>query len=387
MSHTLFWTDEEGTALCLVELPRVQLRFAPGPDPNGRGFRLFSKEFGGFYLLNRRGIYDPEAWKDATGDPRAADLAAFLAKMPHAVILRSTAGSIRILVTNADVTRPAIKCKPFSTDLVVNRKILVALSLKTFLWDFHESGSLLLTSSLSGTLYLALLHLGFAWISLLPFFNISDRHPNASALRLKMILALIAHNPKHPLLEPDVKLIQSDYADYLVKLTHISQNCRLQLREEGVLLRNMTEMECEFWPQAENRQKFVEASLNGSPACMLRYGTKHPAQNREGLLGYQTLCRYMDAYCNSRWYENFTVDSNEEGKVRSDFESLIDLMDRCDREDWTCSGTLFFTLYGILTGTSKVKLHGKDVAQCLVRLVIEKYWLRCIRLAKNPSGD
>ncbi|CAK8997192.1 unnamed protein product, partial [Durusdinium trenchii] len=411
MSHTLFWTDEEGTALCLVELPRVQLRFAPGPDPNGRGFRLFSKEFGGFYLLNRRGIYDPEAWKDATGDPRAADLAAFLAKMPHAVILRSTAGSIRILVTNADVTRPAIKCKPFSTDLVVNRKILVALSLKTFLWDFHESGSLLLTSSLSGTLYLALLTLlhrdyiacarlvgsvgfdegisaeEFRLLKMILISTAKDRHPNASALRLKMILALIAHNPKHPLLEPDVKLIQSDYADYLVKLTHISQNCRLQLREEGVLLRNMTEMECEFWPQAENRQKFVEASLNGSPACMLRYGTKHPAQNREGLLGYQTLCRYMDAYCNSRWYENFTVDSNEEGKVRSDFESLIDLMDRCDREDWTCSGTLFFTLYGILTGTSKVKLHGKDVAQCLVRLVIEKYWLRCIRLAKNPSGD
>ena len=42
---------------------------------------------------------------------------------------------------------------------MVNRKILVALSGKTFLWDFHESGSLLLTSSLSGTLYLSLLHL------------------------------------------------------------------------------------------------------------------------------------------------------------------------------------------------------------------------------------
>ncbi|CAK9018313.1 Uncharacterized protein SCF082_LOCUS14028 [Durusdinium trenchii] len=215
----------------------------------------------------------------------------------------------------------------------------------------------------------------FRLLKMILISTAKDRHPNASALRLKMILALIAHNPKHPLLEPiqsdtdeDVKLIQSDYADYLVKLTHISQNCR-------------------FWPQAENRQKFVEASLNGSPACMLRCLNLWPLACLGGLLGYQTLCRYMDAYCNSRWYENFTVDSNEEGKVRSDFESLIDLMDRCDREDWTCSGTLFFTLYGILTGTSKVKLHGKDVAQCLVRLVIEKYWLRCIRLAKNPSGD
>ena len=47
----------------------------------------------------------------------------------------------------------------WSEDLVVNRKILVALSGKTFLWDFHECGSLLLTSSLSGTLYLSLLHL------------------------------------------------------------------------------------------------------------------------------------------------------------------------------------------------------------------------------------
>lgn len=33
--------------MCLVELPRVQLRFVPGPDPNNRGLRLFSKEFGG----------------------------------------------------------------------------------------------------------------------------------------------------------------------------------------------------------------------------------------------------------------------------------------------------------------------------------------------------
>lgn len=31
----------------MVELPRVQLRFVPGPDPFGRGLRLFSKEFGG----------------------------------------------------------------------------------------------------------------------------------------------------------------------------------------------------------------------------------------------------------------------------------------------------------------------------------------------------
>ena len=67
--------------------------------------------------------------------------AKFLAKMPHAVILRSASGAIRILVTSADVKRPPfffgiflvlppapaeadrlqslgrpnIKCKPFST--------------------------------------------------------------------------------------------------------------------------------------------------------------------------------------------------------------------------------------------------------------------------------
>eukprot|EP00435_Cladocopium_sp_Y103_P040164 s652_g10.t2 len=411
MSHTLFWTDEEGSAVCLVELPRVQLRFVPGPDPNNRGLRLFSKEFGGFYLLNRRGVFDPEAWQEATGDPRATDLAAFLAKMPHAVVLRSAAGAIRILVTSADVTRPNIKCKPFSTDLVVNRKILVALSGKTFLWDFHESGSLLLTSSLSGTLYLSLLTLlhrdytacarligsvgfdegisaeEFRLLKMTLFSTMKDRHPDASALRLKLVLALIAHNPKHPLLDPDNKLIQSDYGDYLLKLTHISQSCQLQLREEGVLLRNMQEMGCESWQQADNRFKFVEAVQNGSPACVLRYGSRHPAARREGLLGYQNLQRNMEVFTKNRWYENFTVDMKDEGNNRTDLESLVQLMDRCDREDWTCSGTLFFTLYAILTGTSKVTLNGKDVTKRFVRLVIEKFWLRVIRLAKNPSGD
>ena len=34
-------------------------------------------------------------------------------------------------------------------------------------------------------------------------------------------------------LDEDNKLIQSDYGDYLLKLTHISQSCQLQLREEG----------------------------------------------------------------------------------------------------------------------------------------------------------
>ncbi|CAJ1330597.1 unnamed protein product [Effrenium voratum] len=210
MSHTLFWTKEDGREVVLVELPRVQLRFKPGTDPANRGLRLFSKEFGGFYLLNRDGVHDPEAWQDATGDSRAADLANFLAKMPHAVVLRSTAGAIRILVTNAEVTRPAIKVKPFSTELVVNRRKLVIQGLKTFLWDFHESGGLLLTSSLSGTLYLSLLtllHRDYTATSrLLGSVGFdegsSDRHPDASALRLKLILALIAHNPKHPLLNP-----------------------------------------------------------------------------------------------------------------------------------------------------------------------------------------
>lgn len=39
----------------------------------------------------------------------AATKAAFLAKMPHAVVLRSAAGAIRILVTSADFTRPGAK--------------------------------------------------------------------------------------------------------------------------------------------------------------------------------------------------------------------------------------------------------------------------------------
>ena len=47
------------------------------------------------------------------------------------------------------------------------------------------------------------------------------------------------------------------------------------------------------------------------------------------------------------------MDVKEDGKTRKDFESIIELMDRCDREDWTCSGTLFFSLYAILKGRLK----------------------------------
>ncbi|CAE7232459.1 unnamed protein product, partial [Symbiodinium sp. CCMP2456] len=95
----------------------------------------------------------------------------------------------------------------------------------------------------------------------------------------------------------------------------------------------------------------------------------------------------MASYVKNKWYENFTVDEKEVGKSRQDLPALIELMDRFDREDWTCSGTLFFTLYGILTGVSHTKLNGKDVAQTVARLALEKFWLRMVRLCKNPSGD
>lgn len=36
------------------------------------------------------------------------------------------------------------------------------------------------------------------------------------------------------------------------------------------------------WPQADNRLKFVEASLNGAPACVLWWGVGHPGGRREG---------------------------------------------------------------------------------------------------------
>lgn len=63
---------------------------------------------------------------------------------------------------------------------------------------------------------------------------------------------------------------------------------------------------------------------------------------QDGIQAETVCCRTFTGFVRStaiQWlngcrYENFTVDSNEEGKVRSDFESLIDLMDRCDRV-WT----------------------------------------------------
>ncbi|OLQ14150.1 hypothetical protein AK812_SmicGene1772 [Symbiodinium microadriaticum] len=133
-----------------------------------------------------------------------------------------------------------------------------------------------------------------------------------------------------------------------------------------------------------------------------RYGDSHPGGRREGFLGYQNLSGVMASYVKNKWYENFTVDEKEVGKSRQDLPALIELMDRFDREDWTCSGTLFFTLYGILTGmsveaaasrvgkgpdfslafvvivcllvcVSHTKLNGKDVAQTVARLALEKF--------------
>ena len=141
--------------------------------------------------------------------------------LPHTLLLQNQADEFQILMANHDVHRPIVRGSPFSTNLVFDRNSATwqeVMERRYFLLPIHTSKTFLITTTLSCRLYLILLKLlarqyeeAYRLIEVCAIdtkftpeetwvFNLiqeraeRDSHPNAEAIRLKLILAIMYSN-------------------------------------------------------------------------------------------------------------------------------------------------------------------------------------------------
>jgi ankyrin repeat protein/thiol-disulfide isomerase/thioredoxin len=247
-TNLLVWgvADTEGRhRITRVEMQTLQIGFTAvqhkGVDEESRTL-LVSDELPGFYVADQ-------------DLPAAAKQ--LLEGVPQVLILSSLQQEWCALVPNTMVTRPNVKPRPFSTELVFDadhQQWKKNAQVPYFTYRLHQSGLSLVPEGLSSALYLLvlkLLHRDYAracsmvagistdaalskqenQIIQLLKQTTRDNHPDAVACRVKVELAL-ADCPVH--LPWDIRV---EAGRYFEMLRHVSATCRLSQREEEMLIR------------------------------------------------------------------------------------------------------------------------------------------------------
>ena len=226
----------------LIELPRLKLTLAAKRDSETGTMRLYSVDHADLFISNTR-------------DARAVKL---LNGIPHSLILQNSQGEMHILVPVVKPTRPMIQTQPFTTRLVLERadkKWNSCLSQRYYLYPIHVSMSFLMTKGLDSALYLLLLRFlhreyassfrlsdavatdsGFSSAGAAIWRNLCaaahDFHPDAHAVRMKLSLVTIDSGSTLPW------NLTAEAARYIMKMSHISAECRISRGEELQILTN-----------------------------------------------------------------------------------------------------------------------------------------------------
>ena len=248
LSHVLAWArfDESAdlgradalsqSSLHIVSLPRLKLTFQARQV--GDSVRLYSVDHADLFITNER---------DET--------ASLLAGLSHSLLLSSSNGEMSVLVPAWKPVRPTIEAVPFSTELVLDRADAEWLENSEhpyYVYPVHVSLSFLYSTTLASALYLLLLrYLARLYTSVVQLVDTvssdtqltdeesqilvrlgstPDEHPDAHACRLRISLVL---------LDSPVTLtwdLSRQMAKYIVKMPHVSADCRLRAEEELALL-------------------------------------------------------------------------------------------------------------------------------------------------------
>jgi hypothetical protein len=243
LAHVLAWSKSDVTAerptVDLVVLPRQQLSFrvitVDGVD------RLVCNEHAHLFV--------------PLGSPSATRKEALklLGPMPHGLLLQTEHEDFSLLIPNVKPHRPQIRSNPFSTLLVLERGNAEwkTAKNKSFLCPVHVSG-FLFTPTVGAALYVLLLRwmarryeesmeLLSACVSdvyseedtriLDHLAAVNDRHPDCSAMRLHVELA-VGHSRELPW------DICEELGNYAARVAHVSARCRLDAEDEArVILR------------------------------------------------------------------------------------------------------------------------------------------------------
>ncbi|GBG26808.1 Hypothetical Protein FCC1311_030302 [Hondaea fermentalgiana] len=231
ISHILAWSEveDESGAVVMIELPRLKLRVQPV------GGKLHLTDQAGWFVCNMA--------------PRYRELLD-----AHSLLLMNGQRELQFLVPNHTASRPRLKGRPFSTEILCDRgsfSWLQTMDTRYYLYRIHTSCTFLVSQELSASLYLVHLKLlkrqyeqafklaptctvdvpfspdeGFIWSQFED--TLDDMHPDAHACRLRLSLAtMYARDAIRPSWE-----VHNEYDRYLSKLPRVSASCRLSHEEE-----------------------------------------------------------------------------------------------------------------------------------------------------------
>ena len=317
-------------------------------------------------------------------------------------------------MTNHDIYRPTVKGSPFSCQLVTNRSSLGWLNTmeaRYYLYPVHTSKTFLLPRTLASSLYLILIRLMHreydnalrlceschvdvdftseeSWIFSQFERTMTDCHPDAHAVRLKLSLAVMYSNNSLPWeLHQEVDL-------YLSKLARVSQCCILSAEEElDSLIRSKIAT-----PRIKNRLTLLRSTegLSVSPNASSSEVVLSGAVPRIGGRPWTKLCNlgldYVEVHASSLTSVSYKPPEGvtQENPVLSDQYCLSILWNDLlimDEESGVNRQLGFLFLYLVSRGQLPLSIDGVDVSRSMGELLTRWLHLRKARWGRETTGD
>ena len=256
-----------------IDLPRLKMKLRPKTDSITGITRLYLLDQNGWYLSDRCASDLSFATNDI--------LLNQLKGTSNSIFIENDRGQLQLLLANHDCCRPISPTLPFTKNLIFYRNSVTWMEVmqrRYYLYPIHTSKTFLETTSLASRLYLILLKLlKRDYIGAIKLVNVvaidvmftaeeqwvfgliqtrtkDDLHPDAHAVRCKLLLAIHLFSDNEILWETHV---ECDH--YLLKLPLISADCTLTEKEEIDLL----SLAKQGTPRIKNRLRLLVARKTG----------------------------------------------------------------------------------------------------------------------------
>lgn len=283
-SSRLEWASDAMSHLSIIELPRLKLRFQPRRVALSTSTGAEAEAVTRLYVVDKAGWYVSDLNRELDGSGAVSErhrlLAELLAGLPHSLILENDSRELQVLVPNHEMRRPTVRGEHFGNELIFDRSSEswseVMSDSPYLLFPVHTSCTFLLNKTLDAALYMIVLRFfnrNYAaafrmaesitvdvrftateqWVwNLLQ--HVSDAHPDAHAVRLKLLLALQFSSNTTEFWSETEQLDR-----YLKKLDFVSGQCLLTPSEERAALKMCKEQ----WPYIKSRLAYWDAQSKG----------------------------------------------------------------------------------------------------------------------------
>eukprot|EP00931_Biecheleriopsis_adriatica_P073552 TRINITY_DN47812_c0_g1_i1.p1 TRINITY_DN47812_c0_g1~~TRINITY_DN47812_c0_g1_i1.p1 ORF type:complete len:4288 (-),score=931.49 TRINITY_DN47812_c0_g1_i1:37-12879(-) len=412
LGHVLVWggaqVEEDASSaedirkVALIELPRLKLRFQSRRSADESTTRIYSLDHDGWYVA--------EAGMDTAATSTL--LKDLLVGLPHSLILEKETKELQMLVPAWELRRPKEKGAPFGTHLLFHRGAEgwpeVFSSARCFLFPVHATRAFLQPKSLDALLYLILLKLyarqyedahrlamsiavdvPFTSTELWAFkqlFHVKDGHPDANALRLRLMVAVR--------FSPDVDSLSDSRGGwelhqevdaYLRKMPHVTAGCMLTPAEELQAI-NLCK---ESTPAVKLRKTWLQMQqASGSQAIELTA----PIAEVGGEPWVKLLCTSKELMDAQEWLKRFKYRCPaEEGptKVFQGAEALVPIFEDLLVDDDMSGSTRqlgFIYLYMLAIGQCRVVVGDQDIQKSMAQILARLLQLKIAHWGKAFTG-